>query len=133
VVILSQPRFSRPMHFEEAVKQGKQIFMENTRAGTDAGLESKSAQAAEEAKAKKHKCGRGITATFRITIVDDSNEFMMELIGEYHRRTSVWNDGGVWVRERLTGPDEMEYEMRNWYYFQLLCGDHITEQHVHNI
>jgi len=27
----------------------------------------------------------------------------------------------------------MEYQMRNWYYFNWLCGDHITEQHVHNI
>jgi predicted dehydrogenase len=27
----------------------------------------------------------------------------------------------------------MEYQMRNWYYFNWLCGDHIVEQHVHNI
>ena len=23
--------------------------------------------------------------------------------------------------------------MRNWYYFNWLCGDHITEQHIHNL
>ncbi len=28
---------------------------------------------------------------------------------------------------------EMEYQMRNWYYFVWLCGDHITEQHIHNL
>ncbi|MCY7352315.1 MAG: dehydrogenase, partial [Cytophagaceae bacterium] len=42
------------------------------------------------------------------------------------------NDG-VWVRPRQKGQTEMEYQMRNWYYFNWLCGDHINEQHVHNI
>lgn len=27
----------------------------------------------------------------------------------------------------------MEYQMRNWYYFTWLCGDHICEQHIHNL
>jgi predicted dehydrogenase len=44
-----------------------------------------------------------------------------------------WNSGGVWVREREPGQTEMEYQMRNWYYFNWLCGDHITEQHIHNL
>jgi len=44
-----------------------------------------------------------------------------------------WNSGGVWVRPRKEGMTEMEYQMRNWYYFNWLCGDHILEQHIHNI
>jgi predicted dehydrogenase len=28
---------------------------------------------------------------------------------------------------------EMEYQLRNWYYFVWLCGDHICEQHIHNL
>ncbi|HEY2148879.1 MAG TPA: hypothetical protein VGH32_13140, partial [Pirellulales bacterium] len=28
---------------------------------------------------------------------------------------------------------EMEYQMRNWYYFVWICGDHIVEQHIHNL
>src|SRR3546814_14838683 len=43
------------------------------------------------------------------------------------------NSGGVWVRPRKPEQTEMEYQMRNWYYFNWLCGDHIVEQHVHNI
>jgi len=39
----------------------------------------------------------------------------------------------VWVRPRQDGQTEMEYQMRNWYYFNWLCGDHITEQHIHNL
>ena len=44
-----------------------------------------------------------------------------------------WNSAGVWVRERQPQWNEMQYQMRNWYYFNWLCGDHITEQHIHNL
>jgi myo-inositol 2-dehydrogenase/D-chiro-inositol 1-dehydrogenase len=60
-------------------------------------------------------------------------------IGDVTSGQVYWNSRGVWVRDRagleathgkLT---EMEYQMRNWYYFNWLCGDHILEQHIHNI
>ncbi|MEZ6111589.1 MAG: hypothetical protein R3C99_11290 [Pirellulaceae bacterium] len=35
------------------------------------------------------------------------------------------------VREK--NHTELEYQLRNWYYFNWLCGDHIDEQHIHNI
>src|SRR5690625_7036929 len=44
-----------------------------------------------------------------------------------------WNSEGVWVRKRQPSQNEMEYQMRNWYYFNWLCGDHIVEQHIHNM
>src|SRR5690625_7856431 len=44
-----------------------------------------------------------------------------------------WNSSGVWVRESQPGQSELEYQMRNWYYFNWLCGDHILEQLVQNI
>ncbi|MDX1740371.1 MAG: hypothetical protein R3178_03720, partial [Rhodothermales bacterium] len=44
-----------------------------------------------------------------------------------------WNGEGVWVNPREADQTEMEYQMRNWYYFNWLCGDHIVEQHIHNI
>jgi predicted dehydrogenase len=54
-------------------------------------------------------------------------------IGDVLTARVYWNGAGVWVRERQPGQNEMEYQMRNWYYFNWLCGDHIVEQHVHNI
>jgi myo-inositol 2-dehydrogenase / D-chiro-inositol 1-dehydrogenase len=44
-----------------------------------------------------------------------------------------WNNQGVWVKKREPKQTEMEYQMRNWYYFNWLCGDHIVEQHIHNL
>ncbi len=37
------------------------------------------------------------------------------------------------MRPRQPQQSEMEYQMRNWYYFVWLCGDHINEQHIHNL
>ena len=54
-------------------------------------------------------------------------------IGEIVTSHVYWNSGGVWVRPREAGQTEMEYQMRNWYYFNWLCGDHINEQHIHNL
>src|SRR5204862_1125675 len=51
-----------------------------------------------------------------------------------------WNSGGLWVRDRGSfaaanghQPSEMEYQVNNWYYFTWLGGDHIVEQHIHNL
>jgi predicted dehydrogenase len=55
------------------------------------------------------------------------------IIGDITGGQIYWNDSGVWVKERLPGMTEMEYQLLNWYYFVWLCGDHIVEQHIHNI
>ena len=54
-------------------------------------------------------------------------------IGKIRAGQVYWNDGGVWVNKRKPNQSELEYQMRNWYYFNWLCGDHILEQHIHNI
>jgi predicted dehydrogenase len=55
------------------------------------------------------------------------------MIGDVTSGQVWWNNDGVWVKPRKPEQTEMEYQMRNWYYFNWLCGDHINEQHVHNI
>jgi len=52
-------------------------------------------------------------------------------VGEITFERAYCNNAGVWVRPRKPGQSEMEYQMRNWFYFVWLCGDHIVEQHVH--
>jgi predicted dehydrogenase len=54
-------------------------------------------------------------------------------IGDIVSAQAWWNNEGVWVNHRKYNQTEMEYQMRNWYYFNWLCGDHIVEQHIHNI
>jgi predicted dehydrogenase len=132
VVILATPPGFRPMHFEEAVKQGKQIFMEKPVATDAAGIR-RVLKAAEEAKAKKLNVVVGLQRHYQNNYRETIKRIHEGAIGDITGGQVYWNDGGVWVKERKPGQTEMEYQMRNWYYFNWLCGDHITEQHVHNI
>jgi predicted dehydrogenase len=54
-------------------------------------------------------------------------------IGDVKFLRAYFNSGGVWVRPRQPGMTEMQFQTRNWYYFTWLSGDHIGEQHVHDL
>jgi predicted dehydrogenase len=130
VVILATPPGFRPIHFEEAVKQGKHIFMEKPVATDPAGVQRVLA-AAKIAKQKKLNVVVGLQRHYQ-----DSYRALFakkDMIGDITSMQAWWNNDGVWVRPRKAGQTEMEYQMRNWYYFVWLCGDHITEQHIHNL
>jgi predicted dehydrogenase len=132
VVILASPPGFRPSHFEEAVRQGKQIFMEKPVATDAAGIR-KVLAAAEEAKAKKLNVVVGLQRHYQNNYRESMKRIQDGALGDIVGGQVYWNDGGVWVKPRTPGQTEMEYQMRNWYYFNWLCGDHIVEQHVHNI
>jgi predicted dehydrogenase len=89
--------------------------------------------AAEEAKKKNLKVGVGLQRHHQLGYLETMKRLHDGAIGDIIAARCYWNDGGVWVRERLPGMTEMEYQMRNWYYFVWLCGDHIVEQHIHNL
>jgi myo-inositol 2-dehydrogenase/D-chiro-inositol 1-dehydrogenase len=132
VVILASPPGFRPDHFEEAVKQGKQVFMEKPVAIDAIGIRRVLA-AAEEAKKKKLNVVVGLQRHYQDNYRETIKRIHDGAIGDIVGGQVYWNDGGVWVNPRQPGQTEMEYQMRNWYYFNWLCGDHINEQHVHNI
>ena len=132
VVILASPPGFRPSHFEEAVRQGKQIFMEKPVATDAAGIR-KVLAAAEVAKAKKLNVVVGLQRHYQNNYRESMKRIQDGVLGDIVGGQVYWNDGGVWVKPRTTNQTEMEYQMRNWYYFNWLCGDHIVEQHVHNI
>ena len=54
-------------------------------------------------------------------------------IGEVVGGQCYWNMGTLWTKERTPEMTDMEWQVRNWLYFTWLSGDHIVEQHVHNI
>ena len=130
VVILATPPGFRPIHFEEAVKQGKHIFMEKPVATDPAGVK-KVLEAAAIAKQKKLNVVVGLQRHYQNSYRELFKR--KDLIGDITSAQAWWNNDGVWVNKRKYNQTEMEYQMRNWYYFVWLCGDHITEQHIHNI
>lgn len=132
VVILTTPPGFRPVHFEEAVKQGKHIFMEKPVATDPAGVK-KVLEAAEIAKQKKLNVVVGLQRHYQNSYRELFKKYKEGLIGEFVSAQCWWNNEGVWVNMRKPGQTEMEYQLRNWYYFNWICGDHIVEQHIHNI
>ncbi len=132
VVILATPPGFRPWHFEEAVKNNKQIFMEKPVA-TDAPGIRKVLEVAEEAKRKKLNVVVGLQRHYQANYLEAIKRIKDGAIGDIVGGQVYWVGSSPWMRERKPEYTEMEYQMRNWYYFNWLCGDHISEQHVHNI
>lgn len=132
VVLIATPPGFRPIHFEEAVKQGKQIFMEKPVA-TDAVGVRRVLAAAQIAKEKKLNVVVGLQRHYQKIYQRWVEALQGGAIGDITASRVYWNDAGVWVRPRQANQTEMEYQMRNWYYFNWLCGDHINEQHIHNL
>ena len=132
VIILTTPPAFRPLHFEYAISKGKHVFMEKPVATDVAGIRTVLA-AGKEARRKKLNVVVGLQRHYQRSYQSIKNKIDRGKIGEIISGQVYWNSGGVWVRPRETGQTELEYQMRNWYYFNWLCGDHIVEQHIHNI
>jgi predicted dehydrogenase len=132
VVVLAAPPGFRPMHYEYAVQKGKHIFMEKPVATDGPGVR-KMLAAAEEAKKKNLKIVVGLQRRYQPGYRAVIEQIHDGTIGDVVAMRCYWNGAGVWVNERQANQSEMEYQLRNWYYFAWLSGDHIVEQHVHNL
>ena len=132
VVVIATPPGFRPIHFEAAINAGKHVFMEKPLA-VDAPGVRKVLETAKLAKQKKLNVVVGLQRHYQTVYREWVNRLHEGAIGDIVTAHVYWNGGGVWTRDRKPGMTEMEYQMLNWYYFNWLCGDHITEQHIHNL
>ncbi len=132
VVILATPPGFRPYHLEECINQGKHIFCEKP-LGTDAAGIRKCLDLVKVSEEKKLNIVVGLQRHYQNNYREVMKRVKDGAIGDILSGQVYWNGGGVWVRERKPDYTEMQYQMRNWYYFNWLCGDHIVEQHIHNI
>jgi len=132
MVILATPPGFRPLHFEAAVNAGKHVFAEKPLAVDPAGVR-KVLAATRVAKDKNLLVQIGLQRRHERRYMETMERLHDGAIGDIVLARAYWNGGGVWVRPRQQQQTEMEYQMRNWYYFNWLCGDHINEQHIHNL
>jgi myo-inositol 2-dehydrogenase / D-chiro-inositol 1-dehydrogenase len=132
LVILATPPGFRPLHFEAAVEAGKHIFTEKPVA-VDAPGVRRFLAANEKAKQKNLMVAVGLQRRHDPRYIEAVQRLADGAIGDILYTRVFWNSGGLWVRPREPQQTEMEYQMRNWYYFNWLCGDHIVEQHIHNL
>ena len=130
MVILATPPGFRPPHFEYAVKQNKHVFMEKPVAVDAPGIRQVLA-AVEEAKKKNLYVAVGLQRHHQNDYLETLKQVQSGLVGKILSGRVYWVNAGVWVRDQQGS--EFDYQMRNWYYFNWLCGDQICEQHIHNL
>ncbi|MHC4338137.1 MAG: Gfo/Idh/MocA family protein [Planctomycetota bacterium] len=140
MVILGTPPHFRPAHLKAAIEAGKHVFMEKPVAVDPSG--AKSIIATSELAQQK---GLAIVAGTQRRHQDYYLEIMKRVhdgaIGEIVSGQCYWNQGALWVdtakenfrKKEELGWSDMEYQCRTWLFFTWLSGDHIVEQHVHNL
>lgn len=132
VIILATPPGFRPFHFEEAVRQGKHIFMEKPVA-TDAPGIRRVLAAGREAQKKNLNVVVGLQRRYQRDYKEVKDRIVNGEIGDIISGQVYWNEERAWMKERLPEHTEMEYQLRNWFYFTWLSGDLPLEQHIHNL
>lgn len=132
IVILATPPGFRPAHLKAAIEAGKHVFMEKPVAVDVPGIKTVYA-AADLATQKKLSIVAGTQRrhdrAYRQAMEKIHGGAMGELVACY----AYWNQGGLWNVARGDNMGDVEWQLRNWLYFSWLSGDHIVEQHVHNM
>ena len=132
VVILTTPPHFRPMMYRAAIEAGKNVFMEKPVAVDPWGCR----HVIETSKMADEK-GLAVVAGTQMRHRPDYIGVMKRIhdgdIGELLAAQAYYNVGGLWQAERQPDMSDVEWQIRNWYYFNWLSGDHIVEQDVHKI
>jgi predicted dehydrogenase len=131
VILATAPGF-RPMHFAAAVEAGKHVFFEKPVAVDPAGVRLVM-KAGELAKQKNLAVVTGTQRRHENCYLEAMKRLESGAIGKVLAANCWWNQGPLWVNKKDPKWSDMEWQIRNWLYFTWLSGDHIVEQHVHNI
>lgn len=132
LVILATPPGFRPIHLDAAVKAGKHVFMEKPVAVCPAGIRSV-LESAALAKERKLNIVTGTQRRHEKCYLEAFKRIQAGEIGDVVSASVFWNQGGLWMNKRQPAWSDVEWQLRNWLYFPWLSGDHICEQHVHNL
>jgi len=132
LMLLVTPPGFRPMQYRAAVEAGKNVFMEKPVCVDAPGFRSvmETNKLADE---KGLQVAVGLNSRHTPRVIETIERVHEGAVGELSFTRAYCNNAGVWVRPRRPEQTEMQYQMRNWFYFVWLCGDHIVEQHVHLI
>ena len=132
VVLLCTPPGFRPAQYEAAVEAGKHVFMEKPVAVDSPGV--RRVLAVNEVAKKK---GLAVCVGHHLRHEAKHTEVIQQIhdgaIGDLMFMRAYFNTGRIWVRPRTPEQTEMQYQVNNWYHFNWLSGDHIVEQHVHDL
>lgn len=131
-IILATPPGFRPQHLQAAIEAGKHVFTEKPVAVDGPGIRT-CLSLVDVAAQKKLLVGCGLQRHHQQGYLETMRRIHDGAIGDIVSARAYWNQGALWNRGRKPEWSDTEWQLRNWYYFTWLCGDHIVEQHVHNI
>jgi predicted dehydrogenase len=131
-VLLCTPPGFRPAHIEYAVKKGVHIFAEKPCATDSPGVRRILALE-NEMKRKGIALLSGFNSRHVFHYADMVKAIHDGELGDVMSLYAYFNTGNIWYRQREEGMTLPEYHFHNWFHVDWLCGDHIVEQHVHNL
>jgi predicted dehydrogenase len=131
VIQATNPHF-RPYHVKAAVEAGKNVFTEKPGAVDGPGVRTL-LEAHEIARQKNLGIAAGTQRRHRASYREAIKRIQDGAIGDIEYLRCYWNGGVIWVIDRTPAMSDMEWQLRNWNYFTWTSGDHIVEQHVHNL
>lgn len=130
--ILASPPGFRAVHFKACVEAGKNVFMEKPVA-VDGPTCQVMYKAAEESERKGLKVAAGTQRRHQAGYIETIKRIQGGEIGDVVTLRAYWVNGGpIWHRGDR-GNTPLEKQIHNWYHYIWLSGDHICEQHVHNL
>ena len=132
IVLIVTPPYFRPMHFKYAMEKGKHVFLEKPLFVDASGYRSVMATA-RQAAAKNLVVVTGNQRRHQRRYVESYKKIMEGYIGEITGGAVYWNQNQLWSRSREKEWSDGEAMIRDWVNWKWLSGDHIAEQHVHNI
>ena len=132
MVLFATPPFFRPEHFKYAVEKGKHAFLEKPICVDAVGYRSIMATS-KQAAAKNLCVVTGTQRHHQRSYVESYKKIMEGTIGEITGGAVYWNGGKLWHRSRENGWSDAEWMIKDWVNWKWLSGDHIVEQHVHNL
>ncbi|MFB0551841.1 MAG: Gfo/Idh/MocA family protein [Phycisphaerae bacterium] len=132
VVLLTAPPHFRPMHLKACIEAGKHVFAEKPVAVDAPGVRSV-LETTELAKEKNLCIVSGLNGRYSPVLQEIVGRVQDGAVGKIVALHAARYGGGVWVRPRKPGMTDMQYQMRNWYYFTWLSGDFNVEQFVHQL
>jgi predicted dehydrogenase len=133
VVILATPPHFRPQHLRYAVAAGKHVFVEKPVAVDAPGVQS-ILETCEKAKQKGLSIVSGLCWRYHPQVRETVRRVIEDkAIGDIVAMQSCYNANTLWHRGDKPEWSRMEYQLRNWLYFDWLSGDHICEQAVHSL
>ncbi|MEQ1861985.1 MAG: Gfo/Idh/MocA family oxidoreductase [Chthoniobacteraceae bacterium] len=134
LVCIAAPGGFRPLHLKAAIDAGKHVFCEKPMGVCPAGVRMVR-EAVESAKQKKLAIRAGFSMRYEPAYREAMQRIHDGAIGDVLAiySTRMGNRLTRFDGVRKPGQGDLEWQLRNWHYFNWLSGDYIMEISVHSV